>query len=74
LNEIEIQKQRRIDFEKTFGPFSLWALLPFKKLTKFWSILVKEPSSWPPVLSTFDRVIQKNIEYLMKYIQGLYPV
>jgi len=75
MSEINIIRQRRIDFEKTFGPFSLWALLPFKKLSEFWDILVQTATFlWPPILKPFDKIVKNINKYIMKYVQGLFPL
>ena len=75
MRELYIQQQRRRDFEKAFGVFSLWTLLPFKKLESFWGKLFKTTTNTiPQTLDVFCEVIEKNTEYIMKYVQGLYPV
>ena len=70
----QIQIQRRLDFEQAFGPFSFWALLPFKKLPGFWHKIVSfvESKSFE-VVKSFEYMIE-NIHYVNRYVQGLYPV
>jgi len=66
-------RQRRIDFENVFGPFSVWDLLPFKKLKDFWNLLVNSTVNTqvnPKQTTRFEKITQ----HIMKYVQGLYPL
>ena len=75
MNDYIIKRQRRLEFENVFGPFSIWEMSPFRKLQEFWDLIIK----------TICKICNYSIEkhnkffnnvnkYLMKYIQGLFPV
>ncbi len=74
MDNYYIMKERRLDFENVFGPFSMWNLLSFKKLPAFWDLLVNTP------INTWSKYEEKIVEfkkinqYIMKYVQGLFPV
>ena len=65
------------EFDKLFGPFSFWALLPFKRIDDFWDkIQIEFQEIIYDFLNTFT-ISKENIiifNYMEKYVQKFYPV
>jgi len=70
----QIQRQRKRDFEKTFGPLSIWHLLPFMKIKEFKEkIFYVIHKVYTNIEYIFEYHFSFIFNYTDKYIQRFYP-
>ena len=70
--------QRRREFDRLFGAFSVWALLPFQKLPEFWKkiriSLENNTKVFTEEIENFIKIIDNLDNYVHKFVQSLFPV
>jgi len=72
--DYSIQHQRLIDFNNVFGPFSLWALLPFKRLAGFGDTIFGIVEKSFEVITEKYFTPKEYTSFIMRFVQGLFPV